>query len=436
MQLNKIDTQGKVKLYTIDNFLSDEECNYVITKIEEKSERSKISGNQRGWDVSDYRTSSTANLPIDDDIIKRIDDKIHEATGSPKELGELIQGQKYEVGQEFKMHTDYFDKGAPDYDIHVNDKGQRIMTFMIYLNDVEHGGETFFHNLGIKFKPKKGQAVVWHNIDENGVENYNTLHSGLPVIQGTKYIITKWFRAGKEQQTTTQNTQQNMNTWKSSMKRENNQQQNTNVVDYRSQINQINEKPEVKSVTSLEDFPRFTEMGFEVKQIPEHLWKKLQEIYRMLEHTELPEDNLGGFIMSDKNHAASMMNMDNIPTIKNDLHEEFRSIHEEWCGEELELATFYGIRSYLDGAQLVMHTDRPEELHISSILHIDEDVNEPWPLHIQGRDGETYQIITEPGQMIFYESAVYPHGRPDTMNGRFFRNAFIHYKLKNYQIEI
>lgn len=463
MKLTKINTQGKVKLFTIDDFLSDEHCNHFISLIDENSERSKISGGENGWDVSDYRTSSTSTLPLDDTIVKSVDDLIHEATDIDKELGEHIQGQKYEVGQQFKMHTDYFDKGSSDYDIHTKDKGQRTMTFMIYLNDVEEGGETEFHNLGLKFKPKKGQAVVWHNIDENFKENPDTIHSGLPVIKGTKYIITKWFRTGITEKNEDVNIQESIK-WEPNIN-DNNNIVNTNVTDIKS-IHKIEEEDSCEDCgknevniydfrnidsneekylvsnqksnkiffKSAEELPKVSTTGFEVIQIPNNLWNKLQDIYQLIKHTETPESNLGDFIVSDKNHAANIMSMDHIHHLKDSLHNDFKQIHEEWSSFKLDPATFYGIRSYLDGAQLIMHKDRPEELHVSSILHIDEDVNQPWPLHIKGHDGHLYKILTKPGQMILYESALCEHGRPEFMDGNFFRNAFIHYKLKNYEL--
>ena len=65
---------------------------------------------------------------------------------------------------------------------------------MIYLNDVEEGGTTYFKYLDINIKPKKGMAVIWNNLNKDGSINPNTEHCGSPVIKGEKYIITKWFR--------------------------------------------------------------------------------------------------------------------------------------------------------------------------------------------------------------------------------------------------
>jgi prolyl 4-hydroxylase len=64
---------------------------------------------------------------------------------------------------------------------------------MIYLNDVPEGGETRFDALGIAFKPRQGMAVIWNNL-RGGLPNPDTMHAGLPVLQGHKYIVTQWFR--------------------------------------------------------------------------------------------------------------------------------------------------------------------------------------------------------------------------------------------------
>ena len=65
---------------------------------------------------------------------------------------------------------------------------------MVYLNDVKNGGETFFPSLNKSFKPIKGTALVWNNLNYDDMPNVNTIHQGKPVLRGHKSIITKWFR--------------------------------------------------------------------------------------------------------------------------------------------------------------------------------------------------------------------------------------------------
>ena len=73
------------------------------------------------------------------------------------------------LGQEFKAHTDYFE--AEQYDKYATAMGQRTYTFFIYLNDVEEGGETDFESLGLVVRPRQGSAIVWNNLDANGIPN-------------------------------------------------------------------------------------------------------------------------------------------------------------------------------------------------------------------------------------------------------------------------
>jgi prolyl 4-hydroxylase len=108
--------------------------------------------------------------------------------------GETLQGQVYEVGQQFKPHYDYFLKGASYWDDMQKGGGQRSWTGMIYLNEPAAGGETHFPSAGLKVQPRTAMLVLWNNMDVDGTPNMATLHEGMPVLAGTKYIVTKWFR--------------------------------------------------------------------------------------------------------------------------------------------------------------------------------------------------------------------------------------------------
>ena len=106
-------------------------------------------------------------------------------------LSELPQVQHYNVGDEFKAHWDFFD---PSIDKSFYDNGQRTWTFMVYVTDVEEGGETYFTKLDETIKPQKGRGVIWCNIKENSDMDRNTMHQGKPVVKGEKGIITKWYK--------------------------------------------------------------------------------------------------------------------------------------------------------------------------------------------------------------------------------------------------
>ena len=195
LQLPNAIAQGgaKAQLYTVDDFLSPEECDEVVALILAQLRPSTISTPPGGEYDKAFRTSRTCDLSDTIPAIERLDTKIAEAVGFARSLAEPTQGQHYEIGQVFKTHTDFFKPYELEKYV-MGDLGQRTWTFMIYLNDPEGGGETDFPDLGIKVSPKRGRAVVWNNLHASGEGNDATRHQSLPVTAGSKTIITKWFR--------------------------------------------------------------------------------------------------------------------------------------------------------------------------------------------------------------------------------------------------
>jgi prolyl 4-hydroxylase len=184
---------GRAELYTVDNFLTRDECAGIVALIRAQLRPSTITTPPGGGYDNAFRTSSTCDLSDSIAEVERLDSKICAAIGFDKSLAEPTQGQHYEIGQVFKTHTDFFKPYELDkYSMGL--LGQRTWTFMIYLNDPGGGGETEFPDLGMKVTPKMGRAVVWNNLRESGEGNDATKHQSLPVTGGTKTIITKWFR--------------------------------------------------------------------------------------------------------------------------------------------------------------------------------------------------------------------------------------------------
>ena len=103
-----------------------------------------------------------------------------------------MQGQRYAVGQQFKLHTDYFE--ATSYAEHCARAGQRTWTAMVYLNTPAAGGATRFKVLDKIVPAEAGKLLCWNNLLPDGRPNGATLHQGMKVRTGVKYIITKWFR--------------------------------------------------------------------------------------------------------------------------------------------------------------------------------------------------------------------------------------------------
>lgn len=183
---------NKLQLFTLDNFVSEKESDDLVQIINKYLRPSTVS-----YDNGDryFRTSSTCDLgQYKLPLVQSLDHKIAKALGVSVNYSEGIQAQKYTVGQQFKAHTDYFEPGTEEYKTFASAMGNRTWTFMVYLNDVAKGGGTRFVNIDKTFYPKKGMAVIWNNLYEDGKPNPDTLHWGMPVEEGKKIIITKWFR--------------------------------------------------------------------------------------------------------------------------------------------------------------------------------------------------------------------------------------------------
>lgn len=194
--INHAPLGSKVALYVLDNFLTTEECKKLITLIDREKQRSTVADPTDSGLVGSYRTSSTANLhSFTDPVVIEVNERLGRLLDLDFFLGEALQGQKYKPGEYYKEHNDYFHPRTAEFKTYTEWMGQRTWTTMVYLNDVEEGGETYFKRLNRKFKPKEGTVVFWSNLYRNGKVNPKTLHEALPPIKGDKYIITKWWRS-------------------------------------------------------------------------------------------------------------------------------------------------------------------------------------------------------------------------------------------------
>jgi prolyl 4-hydroxylase len=130
----------------------------------------------------------------ENEIVRSIEDRIAQLTGYPVENGEGLQVLRYGVGGHYRVHCDWFDPRFPGNESLLRTGGQRVATVIMYLNTVTRGGETYFPKLDLRIKPKEGSALQWWNVDEQGNPDPTTTHSGEDVLEGCKWICTKWIR--------------------------------------------------------------------------------------------------------------------------------------------------------------------------------------------------------------------------------------------------
>ncbi|MBC7815588.1 MAG: 2OG-Fe(II) oxygenase [Planctomycetaceae bacterium] len=186
----------KPEVLVLGNLLSDEECEELIRRSEVKLARSTTIDPQTGKEiVIPNRTSSGTFFPLnEDDFIARLDRRVSELLRWPVDHSEGIQILRYQVGGEYRPHFDYFPPENSGSGPHVSQGGQRIGTLIMYLNDVEDGGETIFPEIGLSVIPRRGHAVYFGYCNSRNEVDPLTLHGGAPVRQGVKWIATKWLR--------------------------------------------------------------------------------------------------------------------------------------------------------------------------------------------------------------------------------------------------
>jgi prolyl 4-hydroxylase len=180
-----------IQLYIADDFVDPETCRQMCEKIDEGSYPSPLYDKEKFEDV---RTSYSCNLNAWDPLIMEVDQRIAELLGIERPHGEPLQGQRYHRGQRFREHADFFYIDEPYWAEYEPHGGQRTWTAMIYLNEPEAGGATRFKLLDFQIEPKLGRVLIWNNMAVDGSPNPWTLHEGMPVEAGTKYIVTKWYR--------------------------------------------------------------------------------------------------------------------------------------------------------------------------------------------------------------------------------------------------
>ncbi|MGM0838106.1 MAG: 2OG-Fe(II) oxygenase [Bacillota bacterium] len=185
-EINIIARLEEPLIVVLGNVLSHEECDELIKLSKDRMQRSKI-GNAR--EVDDLRTSSSMFFQEgENDIITRIEKRTSQIMNIPVEHGEGLQILNYKIGQEYKAHFDFFSSANRP----VNNP--RVSTLVMYLNDVDEGGETYFPKLNFSVTPKKGTAVYFEYFYDNHHLNELTLHGGSPIINGEKWAATQWMR--------------------------------------------------------------------------------------------------------------------------------------------------------------------------------------------------------------------------------------------------
>lgn len=176
------------------NLLSPEECQAVIEAARTRMARSlTVQAASGGEEVNEDRTSDGMFFQRgENEAVTRLEERIARLVRWPVENGEGLQVLHYRPGAEYKPHYDYFDPAEPGTPRLLRRGGQRVATLVIYLNDPVRGGGTTFPDVPLEIGPRQGNAVFFSY--GRAHPGSRTLHGGAPVIEGEKWIATKWLR--------------------------------------------------------------------------------------------------------------------------------------------------------------------------------------------------------------------------------------------------
>jgi prolyl 4-hydroxylase len=396
-----------LEIYRIDNYLTQDECAQIIASINATDLTASSTYNASKPTeriVSADRTSKTCYFGGSNAFIAEVESRICKTLGINNRCAEQIQGQKYEVGQEFRFHTDYFDPELLKQDNSIN--GQRTWTFMIYLNDVEEGGYTSFPLAFCSSAPKMGTALVWNNlhssatslnVNDFGKENRFSSHCGMPIVRGQKYILTKWFK-----------------------EREINFSIPNEMCDNHF-------------------LPTFHPVGFEKVRMQLDCVDAIKQW--LLAHAD---DNAANdawtneFFINEQIESGMRtkhLNIHNAPAeLLNDLRDKFNDIIAKWIEYKTPLVhtATYGIRKYLRGSHLANHYDKKNTHVLSAIIHLDDVSDKPWNLYIEDHHFRPHNVTMEYGDIVLYESTTCLHGRPTPFEGDSHCNMYVHFKPEKW----
>jgi hypothetical protein len=182
---------------TIAGFATPPECRWLIEMARERLVPATVFSDSDGEQThhqardNSYLVMRIGEMNVFTEVVRH---RISAATKLPVPLFEPSQLLHYDVGQRFKPHHDFLDPSNEAYHSTLSRFGQRIATFLIYLNDGYSGGETSFPAIGLDFRAKTGDALFFANVTREGAPDPATLHAGRPPLSGEKWVFSQWIR--------------------------------------------------------------------------------------------------------------------------------------------------------------------------------------------------------------------------------------------------
>lgn len=358
----------------VDKVITPEECLELINIASQKL----VTTTTLGTHIDGYRTAEGCWLDSSSPIANKISKLTSDLTGYPIENQEMVHIVKYEVGGEYKVHHDFFAPNTDYYESHTKAAGQRVFSCLFYLNDDYEGGETEFPLKKLKITPNVGRLLMWSNLTPDDELDYDTLHAGLPVISGTKYIAIVWVREHKFR----------------------------DIVAPPISIEPIAEKTVLKygdigQMLSIDECEELT------KKI---LFAKENGLFHLENDERYYNNSHGGNI----NEAWELL-------------ERFLPLMQSKVGKKLKVANPY-IRIYKNESTLKPHTDRTG-LDWTISLCLFSNIKTDWPLIVKNEDGEIIEYQNIVGNGSYVAGAKLEHWREPLLcnDDEYVVQLFLHY---------
>lgn len=183
--------------YSVEGILSAVECEYLINIASPLLRRSATIDPGTGQPtLNELRTSSSMNFDssTQDIVLEWIERRMAVTAGMPVTHGEPLSILRYRLGEEYQPHYDYIPLDSAEAEREFATRGQRLLTIFTYLSDVEEGGGTDFPELKVQVPAIRGNAVMFRNCDDDRQPDPRSLHAGMPVKRGEKWLAVLWLR--------------------------------------------------------------------------------------------------------------------------------------------------------------------------------------------------------------------------------------------------
>jgi prolyl 4-hydroxylase len=186
------------RLLVCPNFASPAECDWLIGAARPRIELAQVYDGATGAGVTahELRDNSSAAFGILQMglVLSAMRHRLRTSCGFESCILEPPMVLHYAPGQQFAPHFDFMDPQLPGLRQVIATRGQRVATFLLYLNDDFTGGETAFEALGLYHRGRKGDALLFWNVDEQGAPDRRTRHAGVPPQDGEKWVLSQWVR--------------------------------------------------------------------------------------------------------------------------------------------------------------------------------------------------------------------------------------------------